>query len=197
MDFLLARWFGVASGRIPSRRKSEEERRTDVKTTLRIGAVLIPVLLGIGVYVRAGRLSIEPTANAAAQPDKSSRACSLETIEGSYGTSTTGSIVSAGPVGPVADVGVIAFDGDGGVSQTTTVSLNGMIMPNRTSISGSYVVNPDCTGDFSLTLPGPAGPITSTSHFVIVDNGEELQTINTGAGRVLAGDAKRQHPRRW
>jgi hypothetical protein len=86
---------------------------------------------------------------------------------------------------------VITFDGDGGVSQTTTVSLNGMIMPNRTSLSGSYLVNPGCTGDFSLTLPGPTGPITSTSHFVIVDNGEELQTINTGEGRVLAGDAKR------
>ena len=169
-----------------------------MKTTLRIGAAsILVILLGIAINLHAGRHSIEHTANAAAQPKSSVQACSLETVEGSYGTSTTGSIVSAGPVGLIADVGVISFDGDGGVSQTTTVSLNGVIIPNRTSLSGSYVVNPDCTGDISLMLAGATGPITSTSHFVIVDNGEELQTINTGAGRVLTGVAKRQHTRRW
>ena len=174
------------------------ERGINVTTAMRIGAGLgVAVLLGIGIHQRTGPLSIESTAHAAAQPDEPSfKTCSLETIEGTYGTSTTGSIVSAGPVGLVADVGVIKFDGDGGASQTTTVSLNGLIIPSRSSISGSYVVDPDCTGDISLMLPGPTGPVPSTSHFVIVDNGEELLTINTGTGRVLAGVAKRQHIRR-
>jgi hypothetical protein len=129
--------------------------------------------------------------------DSSAFACSLKTIRGSYATSTTGSIVFAGPVGAVADVGKIVFDGNGGASQSTTVSLNGMIIPNRSSISGSYVVDPDCTGDVTLTLPGPTGPITSTSRFVIVGNGEELLTINTGVGRVLTGIATKQHFRPW
>jgi hypothetical protein len=153
------------------------------------------MLLGIGIHLLHGsQFSVEPTANAAAQEDDDSSvlACSPETIRGSYGISTTGSIVFAGPVGPVADVGVITFDGNGGASQTTTVSLSGTIIPNRTSLSGSYVVNPDCTGDISLTLPGPAGPITSTSHMVIVNHGKELRTIVTGAGRVLSGTAERQ-----
>ena len=131
--------------------------------------------------------------------DSSSFACSLKTIRGSYAISTTGSIVFAGPVGAVADVGKIIFDGNGGASQSTTVSLNGVIIPNRSSISGSYVVDADCTGDISLILPGPTGTITSTSRFVIVRNGEGILTINTGLGRVLTGIATKQHqhPRFW
>lgn len=171
----------------------------NMKTIWRTGLLLAFVmLLGIGVHLRGGLVVIEPLAKASAQLDDSfPSGCTLQTIRGSYGISTTGSIVSAGPVGLVADVGVITFDGSGGASQTSTVSLNGVIIPNRSSLGGSYVVNADCTGDISLTLPTPTGTTTSTSHFVIVRHGEELQTIVTGAGRVLAGDAKRQHPRSW
>ena len=118
--------------------------------------------------------------------------CSVATLRGSYGIQSTGSIVAFGPVGPVAEVGVIKFDGAGGVSQTTTVSLNGMIVTNRSSISGSYEVSSDCTGDLSLVLPAPGGTITSTSHFVVVDHGKEVRLVNTGAGRVIAGNARKQ-----
>jgi|ERR1700746_1819087 hypothetical protein len=118
--------------------------------------------------------------------------CSVSTLKGSFGIATSGSIVAFGPVGPVAEVGVIKFDGAGGVSQTTTVSLNGTILPNRSTISGSYVVNSDCTGDVSLVLPVPGGTITSTLHFVIVDHGKEIRLVNTGAGRVLLSNARKQ-----
>src|SRR5258708_4722686 len=115
--------------------------------------------------------------------------CSVGTLMGSFGIATSGSIVA---FGPVAEAGIITFDGAGGVSQTTTVSLNGTILLNRSSISGSYEVNPDCTGDLSVVLPVPGGTITSTSHFVIVDHGKEIRLVNTGAGRVLLGNARKQ-----
>jgi hypothetical protein len=138
------------------------------------------------VFTLAMALSLVPSAKADVDE------CSVITLKGSFGIATNGSIVAFGPVGPVAEVGVIKFDGAGGVSQTTTVSLNGTILPNRSSISGSYEVNPDCTGDLSVVLPGPAGTITSTSDFVIVDHGKEIRLVNTGAGRVLLGNARRQ-----
>lgn len=119
-------------------------------------------------------------------------ACSVSRLDGSFGITTTGSIVAFGPVGPVAEVGVIKFDGAGSVSQTTTLSLNGNILPNRSSISGSYQVNRDCTGDLSLVLPVPGGTITSSSNFVIVDHGKEIRLVNTGAGRVLLGNARKE-----
>jgi hypothetical protein len=130
--------------------------------------------------------------------DFSPLACSLHTIKGSYGISTTGSILAAGPVGLVADVGTITFDGNGGASQSTTVILNGMmILPNRMSLAGSsYTVNSDCTGELSITLPSPTHPIPSISRFVVVDGGNQLLLVNTGFGRALAGVATRQHARR-
>src|SRR5260370_25118931 len=109
-------------------------------------------------------------------------ACSVGTLNGSYGIQSTGSIVAFGPIGPIAEAGIIKFDGLGGVSQTTTVSIGGLggqIIPDRTSLSGSYTVNPDCSGDLALVLPSPSGPIPSTFHFVIVDHRKALRLVNT------------------
>jgi hypothetical protein len=160
-----------------------------------IAGVLIGVSLVTAVTVLGPRhSSVVPVANATVHQDDgdfSFLACSTETIRGKYAYEVTGSIVSNGPIGLVADVGIISFDGVNGASQASTVSLNGTIL-HRASLGGSYIVNPDCTGHASLTLPGPAGPIQSDSDFVIVNHGQEMRTINTGAGRVLAGTARRQ-----
>ncbi len=146
--------------------------------------------LALAVHVRGNMARLVPVAHASNSPgDSSDDSCSLGSLAGSFGITTTGWIVAFGPVGPVGEVGTITFDGTGGVSQATTVSLNGTILLNRMS-SGSYVVNADCTGSLSLALPPPAG--VSNSNFVIVEHGRELRLINAGAGRVLTGNAKRQ-----
>ncbi len=119
--------------------------------------------------------------------------CSVATLVGSYGIESSGSIVALGPIGPVVEVGIATFDGVGNVSQTSTVSLNGTIVPDRSSLSGTYQVNPDCTGDLALVLPvGPGVTITSTAHFVIVDHGKEIRLVNTGTGRVLVSNARKR-----
>ena len=125
--------------------------------------------------------------------DSSPRACSQETLKGAYATSTTGFIVAAGPVGAIGDVGRIIFDGNGGASQITTVAINGALPGARSSLAGSYKVNPDCTGEFSFTLPGV--PVPSRSRFVVVERGNELLTVNSGVGRALAGIATRLRTR--
>jgi len=162
-----------------------------VRTIGKIGiSFALAGALALAAHVRGYEAQLVPAAHAANSPEESSDdSCSLARLKGSFGITTTGWIVALGPVGPVGDVGTITFDGTGGVTLATTVSLNGTIIPNRVS-SGSYVVNADCTGSLSLALPPPAG--LSTSNFVIVDHGKELRLINTGAGRVLTGNAKRQ-----
>lgn len=142
-----------------------------------------------GAHLRGSRVQFVPSAYASDDLPQSERSCDVRTLFGSYGITTTGSITDHGPVGLVADVGTISFDGDGNVSQTTTVSLNGTILPPRTS-PGPYKVNSDCTGWLGLTLPPPAG--LSQSNFVIIDNGKELRLINIGNGRVLVGNARKQ-----
>jgi len=142
--------------------------------------IVITIFLAIPILV---------VLNARAQEDEG---CSNATLNGPFGIQTTGSIVANGPIGPVAEAGVIKFDGAGGASQTTTVSLNGTILPNRSSLSGSYQINPDCTGDLALVLPvAPGVTTTSTWHFVVVDHGREIRLVNTGVGRVLTANARK------
>jgi hypothetical protein len=147
--------------------------------------------LALAVHLRGRDAHFVPIAQAADSPDNSSdETCSVDTVRGTFGVATTGFIVASGPIGPVADVGVITFDGNGGVSQNTTTSLNGAILQNRIG-TGTYIVNSDdCTGSLSVQIPPRIEP--STSNFVIVDHGKELRLINTGTGRILTGNAKRQ-----
>lgn len=146
---------------------------------------LLPMLAAV-LVLAAGLCSTSVTAFA------DDEVCSVASLSGSYGIQSTGSIVAFGPIGTIAEAGVIKFDGSGRVAQTTTVSLSGTIVPNRSSLSGSYLVNPDCTGDLALLLPVPGGTTTSALHFVIVNHGKEILLVNTGAGRVIVSNAKKQ-----
>lgn len=158
--------------------------QTTKVTFISVSAFLI---LALVTYLRDG--TIDSPAAAQAHDQGIQFTCTVGALRGPYGITTTGWIVS---LGPVAEAGVITFDGVGGASQTTTISLNGTIVPNRTSLSGTYIVDPDCTGSISLTVPTPSGPAPSNLHFVIADHGRELQLVNTGMGRVLTSTAKRQ-----
>ena len=135
------------------------------------------------VIVFAGILALGIVTNAEARRDDE-RACTLATLNGTYGFTGTGTIVG---LGPVANVGTIAFDGNGTVSIEVTQSLNGQIA--RRSFVGVYWVNSNCTGsaDFS----------GATLDLVIVARGEELMWIRTNPGLVVTATAKKQarHPR--
>lgn len=163
-------------------------RWTDA-VTVGVGMVAI---VGFGVQARTKEVSFAPTVRAESRTDVKEESCGLKTLRGFYGFTTTGSIVSGGPPGLVADVGLLTFDGQGGVSQVETLSLNGVIIPERISISGTYSVDDNCTGDMTIVVPAPGGVATLESHFVIVDHGKSLRAIVTGAGRVLTTVADKQ-----
>lgn len=48
-------------------------------------------------------------------------------------------------LGPFGEIGRQTFDGRGNTEGAATLSGNGNI--NRVTFQGTYVVNPDCTGD--------------------------------------------------
>ena len=59
---------------------------------------------------------------------------------------------------------------------------------------GTYTVNPDCTGTYTVQLL-PVG-ITVNFFFVVTKSGNELKVISTDAGTVLAGTAVKLYPGR-
>jgi hypothetical protein len=129
--------------------------------------------------VTALALGMAPTANA------DSKGCSNATLKGIFAHRASGfEIAPPAIAGPLVGVGTDTFDGDGGVTTTATLSVNGNIVP--VTATGTYTVNPDCTGTY--TLPG------TRLVFVIADGGNEIQAICVDPGVVLTHIFRRQFP---
>jgi len=127
--------------------------------------------------------------------------CSNQTLKGTYGLLISGTrpapsvLANSGfylPGSPEQVIGVViqTFDGNGNFSQTDNVkgSLSGIIFDRPGS--GSYTVNPDCTGTFSVNNTGIPFPIVN--RFVIVNGGTEFRSVvvSPQAVMVMAHGAK-------
>jgi hypothetical protein len=112
--------------------------------------------------------------------------CSNMTIAGQYAFTITGSILAPAAVaGPVAGVALTTFDGFGNLTQVDHVTHNGVLPVEAwRPATGTYSVNPDCTGTFTFT-PAPANPADAgpalTTFFVIAQGGAEIRTAVSGS----------------
>jgi hypothetical protein len=115
-------------------------------------------------------------------PQAFSAQCPLgnATLHGPYIVFGTGTIVG---VGPVTAVGVETWDGQGNTVATYTASVNGNVYPGIT-VTGTYSVNPDCTG---------SNAESDGSHYNIVvsPDGNSTTWIQTDAGTVISGTETR------
>jgi hypothetical protein len=134
--------------------------------------------------VTALAIAIAPTAKAA------DKGCSNASIKGTFVFNGTGSAIEPPNVFLLAVVFAQTFDGNGGLTATGVQSHNGNIL--SVTQTGTYTVNPDCTGTYTAQL----SPIGITVHFffVISDSFTELQVLSTDAHTVLGGTAHRQFP---
>jgi hypothetical protein len=119
-----------------------------------------------------------------ASPAQAKPVCTLKSVEGSYGYTVNGTNIGGGPL---AAVGLVSSDGAGVLGATETDSINGTIV--RRTITGTYTVNPDCTGTVTFT-----DNFHQTTHldFVAVKDRDELQFLQTDSGTVTTGIAKKQ-----
>jgi hypothetical protein len=136
--------------------------------------------------VAALALGIAPMAQA------SNKGCSNVTLKGTFAYTSTG-VITAPPdlAGPVAEVGTQTFDGQGGTTATAMLSSNGTILP--LAITGTYTVNDDCTGTFTLQVVSPF-QATINVFFVIDDSGSGFQAMETNDGFVITRVGRRQYP---
>jgi len=127
-------------------------------------------------------VSMGKAQNGATQP------CATATLSGSYGYLLQGDLVSQGSLEPYADMGILTTDGKGNLTGTGTESLAGQIY-SATTISGSYIVNSDCTGSASLTYSTGA-----TFHYnvVVQNNGHDLKFLQNDNGSIVSGSARLQ-----
>ena len=118
----------------------------------------------------------------------------LESVQGSWGFTTPGSIGGVS----VSAVGRTIFDGSGGCETTLTLNFGGTLIPLTSTASGgqcSYTVNPDGTGSVELIFIDPAGNASDfLVSFVIIDKEKEYRFITSDpAGQTVGvGVAKKQ-----
>jgi hypothetical protein len=134
--------------------------------------------------VTALALAVAPTAKA------DNKGCSNASLNGTFAHIGTG-FTTAPPAmaGPLAGVGTDTFDGNGKITGSATLSLNGNIV--SATETGTYKVNPDCTGTYTVQFSGGGA---TTAFFVIADSGNEIHAVCTDPGTVLNHTFRRQFP---
>ena len=143
------------------------------------GLALI-LTLAVGLGFTPGRLS---TVDLAAQADASGGLCL--NLRGDYGLLASGFRTVpqflGGGTEQFTATAMWTFHGDGTFTQGPGAALYGHVSglapqpPNP--LTGTYIVNPDCTGTLALNVPQLPGPIVYA--VVIVDNGKEIKGIIT------------------
>ncbi len=104
--------------------------------------------------------------------------CTNASLQGTYGWYGTATNVDNGRIS--ADVAIQTFDGAGQFTGHDTLNSNGEIF-HRT-FTGSYTVNPDCTGTLVFTFAMGA---EARAEFVIVAGGSEMFAIQTDPPRFV------------
>jgi hypothetical protein len=117
--------------------------------------------------------------------------CSLANVAGSYGYTTSGFVLFSGTFVPAAAAGRITFDGNGHVSGTQTRVVAGSSLDE--TYSGTYSVNPNCTGSFTVLVEPDTR--TSTVDLVWTENTNGVSAVFTTPGFILTATARRISPR--
>jgi hypothetical protein len=140
--------------------------------------------------ITALALGIAPAARA------NNMGCSNATLKGTFAHIGTG-FTTAPPsmAGPLNGVGTDTFDGNGNITGTATLNLNGVPVPVPVTEKGTYKVNPDCTGSYTVQFFVGGSPSGSTNvSFVIADSGNEIHGVCTDQGSVTTHTFLRQFP---
>lgn len=121
-------------------------------------------------FIVACMVGVAAPAHAWEQP------CSVAGAAGNWGFTDTGTVIG---IGPRTAVGVFTLDGKGNVvNASATSSLNGSIAVE--TFSGTYTVNPDCTGTVKVTLYASGVELfTVTMNIVFDDCMNEMRGLFT------------------
>jgi hypothetical protein len=147
------------------------------KSALKISMITVSVMIG-GLLTSGASAIAQSNDDISALSQSGVRRCSDRTLYGNYGSSSQGSILPAPGVSlPFVGVTLTHFDGRGDLSWVEHTVVNGApLSPGFTvRATGTYAVNPDCTG--SMTVNTPNSPVPLKLFFVIVKHGTEVRAV--------------------
>jgi hypothetical protein len=116
-------------------------------------------------------------------------ACSDSTLRGSYAFTIHGSIIL--PDGSILLVDGLAkqtFDGNGNFTQVDAVAVGGNLPPGWRPGSGTYSVNPDCTGTQTIVIPD--NPDVHLQ-FIVAQSGNTIHQVVIDPGVAATAEGER------
>jgi hypothetical protein len=117
--------------------------------------------------------------------------CSNSTIRGTYAFTIRGQIVLPdGPTLVLHGLAETTFDGKGNLTELDAIAVNGNVAPGWASETGTYSVNPDCTGSWTVTH-GSEPDV----HFqmIVARSGNTIHNMSIDPGIATTADAERVH----
>ena len=115
--------------------------------------------------------------------------CRNSTIRGTYALTLRGQIFL--PDGSILVLdGIVrqTFDGNGTFSQVDAVATNGMLSPGWRPGSGTYSVNPDCTGSQTIKVEGIPDVHLQ---FIVSQSGNKIRQVVIDPGIATTAEGER------
>ncbi len=116
-------------------------------------------------------------------------ACTNSTIRGTYASTIHATIFLPDGSTLLID-GLVkqTFDGNGNFTQVDAVAANGNLTPGWRPGSGTYSVNPDCTGTQTIMIPG--NPDLHTQ-FIVSQSGNMIRGMVIDPGFASTAEGER------
>ena len=147
------------------------------KSVLRMSMVAVPTMIVCGLLVAASSARVDQE-RGTGRDDEDTKVCTNKTLQGDYGGQIEGTVL--GPNLPFRGVVRSHNDGEGHFTQVDHIVFNGIPPAVEWAPgTGTYTVNPDCTGSSVInSSSSPGAPITT--HFVVVNHGKQTLGVVDG-----------------
>ena len=117
------------------------------------------------------------------------RACSNSTIQGTYAFTIHGQVfLPDGSTLLIDGLAKTSFDGKGNLTQLDAVAANGNVAPGWASNTGTYSLNPNCTGTFTVTN-GNQPPVHL--QMIVAQSGNTIHNMVIDPGFATTAEGER------
>ena len=116
--------------------------------------------------------------------------CSNATIRGTYAFTIHGQILPPDGSAPLLVDGLAktTYDGNGNLTQLDAIAVNGGVAPGWSANTGTYSVNPDCTGTMTISN-GNMPPVHL--QMIIAQSGNTIHDMVIDPGFATTAEAER------
>jgi hypothetical protein len=149
------------------------------KSLSRISMVVAPMMIACAALIAGSPARAQSNDMQSDDGRSKDRDCSNGTLRGDYGSSSEGVLLNVPGLPPEAQfrgLTVTHLNGKGGLTWVEHTVINGTpIGAEWTDASGTYSVNPNCTG--TAVVKTPNSPVPLNLAFVVVNQGKEVHAV--------------------